>query len=381
MVHPGDDRSVSAARGTTASRRGTSFLVFGAKGPDAEQERLLAQLRQGVNDPGLLRALEGALRWSATPAAGRQAALRILETQNAKYEAEKAILAGKIADAKARESLLKAMEYWVSQRNFRLEPVQDSALHKALSDHFPVEKLDIPSIAPDPGFRLRSSYNAFLIQHDWSALLSRADIDSGAIRLPFEACCFEVGVSGRRVCALVDCKHGEPFQMVTMLQTKHGWFYPDVWSVESGELGGRGSLGEEDFSHRIADLIWPQIKAIAISLDAEVATATAIRAPHLLNEQRARRGLLPIFEHRVLSLAHKPQAMPLAASEPTGRHPRAHLRRGHWRHYRTHKTWIRWMLVGDLRLGFIDKDYRLAGDGGAQQPSTTDASQAQRDEP
>jgi hypothetical protein len=33
--------------------------------------------------------------------------------------------------------------------------------------------------------------------------------------------------------------------------------------------------------------------------------------------------------------------------------------RGHWRHYERHKTWIKWTLVGDPDLGFVDKHYRL----------------------
>jgi hypothetical protein len=30
-----------------------------------------------------------------------------------------------------------------------------------------------------------------------------------------------------------------------------------------------------------------------------------------------------------------------------------------WRHFVSHKTWIKWTLVGDPDLGFIDKEYRL----------------------
>lgn len=36
-----------------------------------------------------------------------------------------------------------------------------------------------------------------------------------------------------------------------------------------------------------------------------------------------------------------------------------HFRRGHWRHYGEYKTWIKWMLVGDPELGFVDKMYKL----------------------
>lgn len=36
-----------------------------------------------------------------------------------------------------------------------------------------------------------------------------------------------------------------------------------------------------------------------------------------------------------------------------------HFRRGHWRHYQDHRTWIKWCLVGDPDLGFVDKHYKL----------------------
>ena len=43
----------------------------------------------------------------------------------------------------------------------------------------------------------------------------------------------------------------------------------------------------------------------------------------------------------------------------THRSPRLHFRRGHWRHYEDHKTWIRWQMVGNPDLGFVEKQYRL----------------------
>jgi hypothetical protein len=39
--------------------------------------------------------------------------------------------------------------------------------------------------------------------------------------------------------------------------------------------------------------------------------------------------------------------------------PRLHFRRGHHRHYENYKLWIKWQLVGNPDIGFIDKDYKL----------------------
>lgn len=79
-----------------------------------------------------------------------------------------------------------------------------------------------------------------------------------------------------------------------------------------------------------------------------------------INHQRERRGRLPLADYHVVMLAHRRRLEPLPrdpGAEVTRK--RLHFRRGHWRHYANHKTWIKWMLVGDPDLGFVDKEYRL----------------------
>lgn len=66
----------------------------------------------------------------------------------------------------------------------------------------------------------------------------------------------------------------------------------------------------------------------------------------------------PLYEYRVVRLNRKPRTQSLPA---TALHApkRLHFRRGHWRHYEGFKTWVRWCLVGNPDLGFIDKEYRI----------------------
>lgn len=65
----------------------------------------------------------------------------------------------------------------------------------------------------------------------------------------------------------------------------------------------------------------------------------------------------------VVSLTRREHVLPRSRAEfdpdREVRHVRMHFRRGHWRHYQEHRTWIKWMLVGDPDLGIIEKHYRL----------------------
>jgi hypothetical protein len=104
-------------------------------------------------------------------------------------------------------------------------------------------------------------------------------------------------------------------------------------------------------------LLLGQIRAICIMLDAEVATRERIRAPHPPNAPR--RDRLPLLSYHVIRLAKRYRSEPHPGDqtdEPVS-HRRLHFRRGHWRHYENHRTWIRWQLVGDESLGIVLKDY------------------------
>lgn len=108
-------------------------------------------------------------------------------------------------------------------------------------------------------------------------------------------------------------------------------------------------------------MIVAAIRAICVALEAEVAATEVVRTPHKLNHARERRGRQPIFSYHTVNLARRSRVERLPADadhEPAWR-VRLHFRRGHWRHFENHKTWIKWMLVGDPDLGFVDKHYKL----------------------
>lgn len=189
-----------------------------------------------------------------------------------------------------------------------------------------------------------ASASVFVVEHDWGAAFAGAqDFDAGDdIKLPADVCAFEFHIGSRRVIALAIDADG-----VILLQ--HAVFTEAGWSLTAVCRG----------HETLDDITRPQIRAIAVALEAEIAVGDVVRAPIQLNRSRERSGKTPLSDYHVVSLARRTRAPALESGETTGARKRLHFRRGHWRHYETHKTWIKWMLVGDPDLGFVDKHYRL----------------------
>lgn len=205
----------------------------------------------------------------------------------------------------------------------------------------------------------------FLVEHDWAAAFDKAaDYGGGEIKLPGDVCVFEFRISGRHVIAVASEVDGRIY-MQPIPMTKLGWLIPGFvyyndgakWEIERGDTVD----AKNDRFGKVIEIVGAQIKAVAVALDAEVAASEVIRAPHKLNHARERRGKLPVSSYHIVSLARRNRAARLerdASAEPAY-HVRMHFRRGHWRHFDDHKTWIKWMLVGDPDLGFVDKHYKL----------------------
>lgn len=198
----------------------------------------------------------------------------------------------------------------------------------------------------------------FLVQHNWAELLAGSDVDEGGYRLPYDRNVFEFEVSGRRLIALVCCADGIPYRLIPIIRAKGGWLIPGSYGVAGELLTPEGEDARDD-DPALALVLMAHIRAIAITLDAEVVRSEVVRASAAEVNQRARKGLGGPLDYHVLSLVRRVRSAPALAGHASGHRKRLHFRRGHWRHYTQHKTWIRWCLVGDPSLGFADKDYRL----------------------
>ncbi len=182
----------------------------------------------------------------------------------------------------------------------------------------------------------------FVVQHDWAAAFEGAKDFDGDIKLPFDHCCFELRISGRTVLVIAAQSSGE---MVASLITECNkfWVLADWREVRESALG---------------EFAWRQVRAISIALDAEVATHSIVRAPADLNRKRVASGRPKLLDYHIVDLSSRHRAT-IANTGGLGTQRRLHFRRGHWRHYESHKTWIKWMLVGNPELGFVDKHYAI----------------------
>lgn len=325
-------------------------------GVDAGREAVIQDAIAGIKNPGRRARIEAALRLNI-PAA--------VDAIHAEFQTESDELEAKIATLGVERSrigrLIAATDdltAWLG-RPLVLQSVDVSVLHKISDSTIILGRLD-DGEAPGVDQWMEGG-EVFLVQHDWASIIGEAQVDSGEVRLPFERVCFEFGISGRRVCAVFFSVDGEPHSLNLFIQSGAGWFYSGAYEPD-GERWAPAREREKaagDIMRPVAALVGAQVRAIAITLDAMVVASTVVRAPHALNAARIKRGETPIFDHHILTLSRTPRATPLERAGAPARHKRLHFRRGHWRHFQTHKTWIRWMLVGDPSLGFADKDYRL----------------------
>lgn len=189
----------------------------------------------------------------------------------------------------------------------------------------------------------RINAHCFVVRHDWAAAFSGTEVTLGDIVAPYEQCAFEFRYNGHTVIAMWEQSD----------ELRAGIFaeFGDFWFA----------LGPVGHSHPLICAVRDQIRAICISLDAEVATREIVRAPVALNEKRAKAGKVPLLDFHVVDLARRHRVSNPShggVGEPS-HHKRLHFVRGHWRHYETHKSWVKWHLRGNPDLGFIAKHYQL----------------------
>jgi hypothetical protein len=221
-------------------------------------------------------------------------------------------------------------------------------------------------------------FQDFLVQHDWAKALTRApEFSDGEFRLPYPDCAFEFHIGGRRVIALflgddhegVDMD-GYPIYCALSTKCSTGWITFAGWYINEGRWISDLDADQQNGDYNklvepLRKIVADQVMAISVALEAEVAETEIVRASYKMNRIRERDGKLPLFDHHVVKLARRSRAPALPAEyhgtedQEKRRSPRFHFRRGHWRHFSNHKAWIKWMLVGDPDLGWIEKEYAL----------------------
>lgn len=205
----------------------------------------------------------------------------------------------------------------------------------------------------------------FLVQHEWAKLLKGASDEKGNtldlidFRLPYQRCIFEVRIASRRLVVMMDEDEAGEIQFIIAIDCGDCWFVGDRYPFKRFIKEYVQSYVESQ--NRAPDnYVLDNVAAMCICLEANVIEVEVTRAPHKLNAARTKQGKLPLPAHNTVSLARR-----YRITNPTGRtnsqsqgKVRLHFRRGHWRHYENHKTWIKWMLVGNPDLGFVEHEYR-----------------------
>lgn len=246
-----------------------------------------------------------------------------------------------------RLGILRGLSSLIKESKPTISKPDGSAIHKLIKSGLAGRLYDDRSSVPnnslekekDAWSHIRDNVNTFVIERDWAAVI--AGRIEGDFIFPYSCCAFEMTVCGRRGVYIHDDERD-----VFCAQINGEWIGMIVdESFRSVEVG--------------TSFIYNQVRAVCVLLDAEVAAAPVTRAPHLQDSRRKKTDDLPLYDYRTIQLTRHPHGGSLPQNGEIAKSKRLHFRRGHWRHFQTHKTWIKWMLVGDPDLGFIDKHYRI----------------------
>lgn len=246
------------------------------------------------------------------------------------------------------DALTKATEIsnqWKATQPFVLVKNDVTRLHKLL-ETLSKESNRKNVVASGDNLDSLAEAQVFVVRHNWLGVLGEQLTLDSEVRLPYPNCVFEFVCNG--LPCLIWCKQGSAaFEFSTFLNVEK-----DTWTFLGKNAAPFGSV--------IAYLL-KQVFALAIVLDADVASAQKVDAPAKLNKKRELSGKPPLMSYHVVDLNKKRRRV-IVNDGQGGTHssPRLHLRRGHTRTYKTGQTiWINWMLVGDPDLGFVDKHYLL----------------------
>lgn len=248
---------------------------------------------------------------------------------------------------KTKTILNCAMEIkeWIGHTACKIESNECSRVHQLFEAIKRGEligaELDVKTMVPTDAMDLSQ---VFVVKHDWYGVLAeQVEASEGDVMLPYDQCIFEMVINGRCVIVWTGQTEGEKPRACPFVQIDGKWYCgSEVDTFKGGPL----------------HFAWLQVVGVCIALDAEVATHEVQRAPVALNKKRESNGKYPLKDFHVVDLSKRHR---VSTGAPSGTHksPRMHFRRGHWRHFEQSRTWIRWMLVGNPDLGFVDKRYRL----------------------
>lgn len=320
-----------------------------------ERQGMVEAAREHISDPIARLRAETAILAAPTTEAAHEAVRKILDDQIAAHDAERSKIKVKIEWLQRAGVAAEDLQGWIAG-DLQMSSATESRVHEVCAQNFLSPTHEVHEIPVEIIEAQAAGCPSFLVQHEWGRVFLTADIDDGGYRLPYDRCSFDFLIGGRHICAVIASEDGVPFRLFPLVRAKGGWFLPRTYRLE-GETILEECAEPEGTIEPLVKIIMQNVRAIAIMLDAEVVVSEAVRKPHEGAPRRLRNDLGG-YAHHILRLSRRNRLSAAPGSE-TGHHKRLHFRRGHWRHFSAHKTWVRWCLVGNAELGFADKDYRL----------------------
>jgi len=194
--------------------------------------------------------------------------------------------------------------------------------------------------------------NTFVVGHDWYGALngiSSSEQSENHFRLPYQLCMFEFRM------------HGKSVNTLAIETDDDGIIYHHYIEFEKNKwyLVGHDDPG----MMKATQLAEKQIFAICVALESQIAETKHISAGSQINKKRIKAGKTPLKNYHIVDLSKRYKTTEQTTDQSNKgerKSPRLHWRRGHWRKKPDGgKTYINWMLVGNVELGFIDKHYRI----------------------
>lgn len=237
----------------------------------------------------------------------------------------------------------------ISRAHKLIEAINNSMVIECLETDDNPHKINLDNEHKDLYLPRIKASNSFVIKHDWASAFKQPlenEVFNYEFKLPYEHCLFELQLDKKYVLVLASQHSGNNVNIIIFISMNEHWV---AVSISDNELY-RDTCDINVFRYAL-----DQVRAVCIALDTEIAETTVERAPYKLNKDRISKGRPPMFSYHIVDLSSRYRNKPVHSG--THNSPRFHLRRGHWRHYEDHKTWIKWTLVGNPDLGFIDKQY------------------------
>jgi hypothetical protein len=132
--------------------------------------------------------------------------------------------------------------------------------------------------------------------------------------------------------------------------------------VVSGGMKANGKTQEDilaaarqDISHEVYAIL-----ELCEALSCRNVLAEKVEAPAKLNAKRIKNGKAPLPDYHILTVDTRSRNKNGDVTNPTGKHVRQHLRRGHIRVYQSGlRIWVQACVVGDAAHGTVGKSYKV----------------------